>query len=128
MSSVFWCLRVYPVHPRSTRTMGILKGCYNFFQLILICLSSCWTTSLLSTASASPSISTTELFHWEDYTVLASMLIISCGIGVFYGYFTEKPTTGDDFLLGGSSMGTFPTALSLAARYQRFIRRNGIFA
>lgn len=57
-----------------------------------------------------------ELFHWEDYSVLAAMLIISCGIGVFYGYFGEKQMTGDDFLLGGSSMGTFPMALSLAAR------------
>lgn len=57
-----------------------------------------------------------ELFHWEDYSVLAAMLIISCGIGIFYGYFGEKQTTGDDFLLGGSSMGTFPMALSLAAR------------
>lgn len=55
-------------------------------------------------------------FGWEDYSVLAAMLIISCGIGVYYGYFDEKPTSGDDFLLGGSSMGTFPMALSLAAR------------
>jgi hypothetical protein len=57
-----------------------------------------------------------SLFGWEDYSVLAAMLIISCAIGIFYGYFGEKQTTGDDFLLGGSSMGTFPTALSLAAR------------
>lgn len=104
----------------------------NSFQVILVCLLSCGIASLLSIASASPSIQTlitnttnetfrdeisSALFHWEDYSVLASMLIISCGIGVFYGYFTEKPTSGDDFLLGGSSMGTFPTALSLAARY-----------
>lgn len=59
---------------------------------------------------------THELFHWEDYSVLATMLAVSCGIGVFYGYFGEKQTTGDDFLLGGSSMGTFPMALSLGAR------------
>lgn len=45
------------------------------------------------------------------------MLFISCAIGVFYGYFGEKQMTGDDFLLGGSSMGTFPMALSLAARF-----------
>lgn len=55
-------------------------------------------------------------FHWEDYSVLATMLIVSCAIGVFYAYFGEKQTTSDDFLLGGSSMGTFPMALSLAAR------------
>ncbi|CAG4981070.1 unnamed protein product [Parnassius apollo] len=62
-------------------------------------------------------IPTSELFHWEDYSVLATMLVVSCAIGVFYGYFGEKQTTGDDFLLGGSSMGTFPMALSLAASF-----------
>ncbi|CAH2073981.1 unnamed protein product, partial [Iphiclides podalirius] len=60
---------------------------------------------------------TNELFHWEDYSVLATMLAVSCGIGVFYGYCGEKQTTGDDFLLGGSSMGTFPMALSLGASF-----------
>ncbi|XP_013186433.2 sodium-coupled monocarboxylate transporter 1 [Amyelois transitella] len=57
------------------------------------------------------------LFGWEDYSVLATMLIVSCAIGIFYGYFSEKQTTGDDFLLGGSSMGTLPMALSLAASF-----------
>ncbi|XP_037974048.2 sodium-coupled monocarboxylate transporter 1 isoform X1 [Plutella xylostella] len=58
-----------------------------------------------------------ELFHWQDYLVLATMLLVSCAIGVFYGYFGEAQTTSDDFLLGGSSMGTFPMALSLAASF-----------
>ncbi|GBP30471.1 Sodium-coupled monocarboxylate transporter 1 [Eumeta japonica] len=58
-----------------------------------------------------------EFFHWEDYCVLAAMLIISCLLGIFYGYFGEKQTTSDDFLLGGSTMGTFPMALSLAASF-----------
>lgn len=93
-----------------------------------------WSLSSISVVSASLNIPTTKkidlapsqnesvaevLFHWEDYSVLAAMLIISCLIGVFYGYFGEKQTTGDDFLLGGSSMGTFPMALSLAARLAR---------
>ncbi|KPJ15084.1 Sodium-coupled monocarboxylate transporter 2 [Papilio machaon] len=60
---------------------------------------------------------TSELFHWEDYSVLATMLLVSCGIGVFYGFCGEKQTSGDDFLLGGSAMGTFPMALSLAASF-----------
>ncbi|KAF9418433.1 hypothetical protein HW555_004721 [Spodoptera exigua] len=91
-----------------------------------------WTLSSISIASASLNTPTTKkidltpsqnasvaevLFHWEDYSVLAAMLLISCLIGVFYGYFGEKQTTGDDFLLGGSSMGTFPMALSLAASF-----------
>lgn len=56
-------------------------------------------------------------FSWADYLVLCTMLIVSCGIGVFYGFFAGEQTTSSDFLLGGSSMGTFPMAMSLAARY-----------
>lgn len=55
-------------------------------------------------------------FNWADYCVLAAMLIVSCGIGIFYGFFGPKQETSSDFLLGGSSMGTFPMAMSLAAR------------
>lgn len=55
-------------------------------------------------------------FSYLDYTVLIAMLVISCGIGVFYGFIGKKATSSSDFLLGGSSMGTLPTAMSLAAR------------
>ena len=57
------------------------------------------------------------VFSWIDYLVLGSMLIVSCGIGFFYGFCGSKQVTGDDFLLGGSEMKTLPMALSLAARY-----------
>lgn len=56
-------------------------------------------------------------FSWADYTVLAMMLVISSLIGTFYGFFAKKQDTSKDFLLGGSSMGTFPTAMSLAASF-----------
>ncbi|KAI4465482.1 sodium-coupled monocarboxylate transporter [Holotrichia oblita] len=56
-------------------------------------------------------------FSWADYLVLCTMLVVSCGIGVFYGFFAEEQTTSNDFLLGGSSMGTFPMAMSLAASF-----------
>lgn len=55
-------------------------------------------------------------FSWIDYAVLGTMLVVSCGIGVFYGFFHQKHENSQDFLLGGSSMGTFPMAMSLAAR------------
>lgn len=74
------------------------------------------TTTSNTEQNVNDKVETSELFHWEDYSVLATMLIISCAIGVFYGYCGEKQTSGDDFLLGGSSMGTLPTALSLGAR------------
>ncbi|XP_020296259.1 sodium-coupled monocarboxylate transporter 1-like isoform X2 [Pseudomyrmex gracilis] len=56
-------------------------------------------------------------FSWADYTVLATMLLVSCLIGTFYGFFSSKQETSEDFLLGGSSMSTFPTAMSLAASF-----------
>lgn len=55
-------------------------------------------------------------FSLIDYFVVAAMLMISCVIGTFYGFFGEKQETSNDFLLGGSKMGTLPMSLSLAAR------------
>ncbi|KAI5699745.1 hypothetical protein M8J75_007941 [Diaphorina citri] len=56
-------------------------------------------------------------FTIPDYIVLLTMLVVSCAIGFFVGMCGEKQTTSDDFLLGSSSMGTLPMALSLAASF-----------
>lgn len=56
-------------------------------------------------------------FSWADYAVLGTMLLVSSLIGTFFGFFSKKQETSQDFLLGGSSMGTFPTAMSLAASF-----------
>ncbi|KAL1512457.1 hypothetical protein ABEB36_002044 [Hypothenemus hampei] len=56
-------------------------------------------------------------FSWIDYILLIIMLIISCGIGIFYGFFRKKHENSHDFLLAGSAMGTFPMAMSLAASF-----------
>jgi sodium-coupled monocarboxylate transporter 8/12 len=61
-------------------------------------------------------MNTQNSFCWADYLVLGTMLVVSCGIGLFYGFVGQKHTSSDDFLLGGSRMGTFPMAMSLAAR------------
>ncbi|PZC84413.1 hypothetical protein B5X24_HaOG204987 [Helicoverpa armigera] len=118
-------MAIYSPHIRLRLRIAVLS------ETILLALL-CWCTSSIPVTSASLNITRTKkidivlaqnesvtevLFHWEDYSVLAAMLLISCLIGVFYGYFGEKQTTGDDFLLGGSSMGTFPMALSLAASF-----------
>lgn len=60
--------------------------------------------------------SSKHTFSIIDYSVVAVMLLISCAIGTFYGFFGKKQKTSTDFLLGGSNMGTFPMSLSLAAR------------
>lgn len=56
-------------------------------------------------------------FGWADYAVLGAMLLVSCLIGSFYACFSKKQETSQDFLLGGSDMGTFPMAMSLAASF-----------
>ncbi|XP_015123584.1 sodium-coupled monocarboxylate transporter 1 isoform X1 [Diachasma alloeum] len=58
-----------------------------------------------------------HLFSWIDYSVLAVMLLVSCLIGTFYAFCSKKQETSQDFLLGGSSMGTLPMAMSLAASF-----------
>lgn len=52
-----------------------------------------------------------------DYTIVIGMLVISIGIGVFYGYFSkDKSESADDFLLG-SGMTLFPVSLSLTTSF-----------
>ncbi|XP_039281245.1 sodium-coupled monocarboxylate transporter 1 [Nilaparvata lugens] len=85
-----------------------------------------WVCQLAATSASPehPSATTCEplgvsdnRFHWIDYSVVVAMLVVSCGIGTFYGFFGKKLETSADFLLGGSSMGTIPMAMSLAAGY-----------
>lgn len=54
-------------------------------------------------------------FTIYDYAVVIGMLVISLGIGVFYGFFDKKSSSGD-FMLG-SGMKIFPVTLSLATSF-----------
>ncbi|KAF5303095.1 hypothetical protein FQR65_LT08427 [Abscondita terminalis] len=75
------------------------------------------TSNKLGTECENGVVKMKNTFGWEDYSVLSAMLIITCGIGVFYGFIGSQQKTGSDFLLGGGSMSTFPTAMSLAASF-----------
>ncbi|CAD7002630.1 unnamed protein product [Ceratitis capitata] len=55
-------------------------------------------------------------FSAYDYAILLSMLIISLGIGVFYGFFHKSGSSSEDFLLG-SGMSIFPVTLSLTTSF-----------
>lgn len=61
----------------------------------------------------------TTSFSAYDYAIVAGMLVISLGIGVFYGFF-EKPSSSSeassDFMLG-SGMQIFPVTLSLTTSF-----------
>lgn len=56
-------------------------------------------------------------FTVYDYVVLIAMLVISLGIGVFYGYFDKNAAkTATDFMLG-TEMSIFPVTLSLTTSF-----------
>lgn len=77
-------------------------------------------------------------FHTLDYVVFGAMLMLSTGIGVYFGYF-NKPKKSDDededdydqekkaadfgsksmmeYLLGSRKLKSFPVAMSLVASY-----------
>lgn len=57
-------------------------------------------------------------FTVYDYAVVAIMLIVSLGIGVFYGFFDKKEVAenSSDFMLG-SGMTVFPVTLSLTTSF-----------
>lgn len=46
------------------------------------------------------------------------LLLVSLGIGVFYGLFSKdhKNKSVEEYMLGGRNMGVIPTAMSLIAR------------
>lgn len=56
------------------------------------------------------------IFTVYDYSVLLGMLVISLGIGVFYGFFNSSESTSSDFL-HGSEMSLLPVSLSLTTSF-----------
>lgn len=54
-------------------------------------------------------------FTIYDYAIVIGMLVISLGIGVFYGFFDKNSSSGD-FMLG-SEMSIFPVTLSLTTSF-----------
>ncbi|XP_045471431.1 sodium-coupled monocarboxylate transporter 1 [Harmonia axyridis] len=82
--------------------------------LLIFCVCS---PGILAERQEDPHQHQANTFSWADYLVLGFMLIISCGIGVFYGFFKKQQESSDDFLLGGSKMGTIPMSMSLAASF-----------
>ena len=65
-------------------------------------------------------IETPSFSPW-DYVVFAMVLVISAGIGVFFGVVGKKKKTTKDFLMAGKSMGIFPVSLSLLASFMSAI-------
>lgn len=56
------------------------------------------------------------LFGWLEYCIFGLVVIMSMGIGVFYGFFNKTNSTAEDVLVGGRNMPVFPVTLSLVCR------------
>ncbi|ODN05899.1 Sodium-coupled monocarboxylate transporter 2 [Orchesella cincta] len=57
------------------------------------------------------------LFKWPEYCVFVAVLVVSMGIGVFYGFFNKKNRTHEEFLMASRSMSVFPVTLSLICSF-----------
>lgn len=55
-------------------------------------------------------------FTGVDYGVLVIILSLSLAIGIYFGFFSQKLKTAEDYLVGGHKMKSFPIAVSLVAR------------
>lgn len=55
-------------------------------------------------------------FSLYDYSIVLGMLVISLGIGVYYGFFNGSESSSSDFL-HGSEMSLLPVSLSLTTSF-----------
>ncbi|XP_017772841.1 PREDICTED: sodium-coupled monocarboxylate transporter 2-like [Nicrophorus vespilloides] len=62
-----------------------------------------------------PSMDDDLKFSLMDYSLFGLMLASSAMIGVYFGFFSKKQNTADEYLLGGKDMNVVPIALSLIA-------------
>lgn len=60
-----------------------------------------------------------SLFTIIDYSVFAALLLVSVGIGLYFGFFSKEEQTTEEYLQGGHKMQALPIAISLVARYLR---------
>ena len=64
-------------------------------------------------------------FHIADYVVMGLFLLISLGIGIYYGLIRKQKTT-EEYLLGNRQMQLLPVALSMMVTYQSAISVIGV--
>ena len=60
-----------------------------------------------------------QKFGWEEYVVLFVTLFVSVLIGVYWAYRGQNTTS--EFLMASKQMTLFPTTMSLACRYEKFV-------
>ena len=56
-------------------------------------------------------------FEWYDYFIFCLALMVSLGIGVYYGLAGDKQRTTKEYLMGNRNLGTIPVAMSMFMSY-----------
>ena len=57
------------------------------------------------------------LFHWIDYVIFVTSLIIGAAIGIYYGCFNKSQNSVEGLLMGNRKLGVLPVALSIQATF-----------
>ena len=60
-------------------------------------------------------------FGWYDYLIFALILLVSAGIGVYFGFIKDHEHNQENYMLGGRKMGWLPASLSLLASFMSAI-------
>ena len=56
-------------------------------------------------------------FHWADYLVFSVVMMISAGVGIFFGFKDRRKVNTEDFLMAGRNMNILPVSMSLFVRW-----------
>ncbi|PVD29794.1 hypothetical protein C0Q70_09051 [Pomacea canaliculata] len=59
--------------------------------------------------------------HWLDYVVMAALMVVSLGIGIFFAVYKGGQRTKEEYLLGNRQMSMIPVCLSMFITYQSAI-------
>ena len=76
--------------------------------------------------STPDSMSSPATFSTADYLVLAAMLLVSAGIGLYYRLSGGQQRTSREYLLANSSMSALPVSFSLMASFMSAITLLGV--
>lgn len=63
------------------------------------------------------SLAKKTFFQWPDYIMFSAMLLVSAGIGVYFGCMGTRQKSATEYLFGGRSMSVIPVAVSLVASH-----------
>ncbi|XP_025094623.1 sodium-coupled monocarboxylate transporter 1-like [Pomacea canaliculata] len=59
--------------------------------------------------------------HWLDYVVIAALMVVSVGIGIFFAVYRGGQKTKVEYLLGNRQMSMIPVCLSMFITFQSAI-------